>query len=170
MRGMRKVYAAFTLLEAVVVLMIVGILLALLVPNFSTVRAKSEGVVCTGRLKNLWTAFSLQLQDGKGWPQLPVDIKIGSEEEQRWWLEYSSNNLGLTSREWNCPTISRSQQSATNREQVMLISYLPTLFDAKPSSPGKWPRMPWFTESQSAHGDGILCIRADGTVNPVSDQ
>lgn len=166
---MRKAYAAFTLLEAVVVLMIVGILLAFLVPNFSTVIAKAEGVVCNARLRNLWTAFSLQLHDGNGWPQIPPGTEIGSIAEQQWWLTTTSNSMGLTKRDWNCPSLARTSGRETNSRQFYLISYLPTLFDAKPTAPSKWPRMPWFTEAVGMHGQGNLSVRADGSVCPVQD-
>lgn len=66
-------------------------------------------------------------------------------------------------------TIRRMQHSGTNTQHVDLINYLPTLFDKKPSSPTKWPRMPWFTESAGVHGNGNLSVRADGSVCPVQD-
>jgi len=160
---------AFTLVELLVVILIVGALLMLALPNFSMFRNKAEGVVCMGRLRGLWTAFSATLNDGNSWPQLPGDIRIGSMAEQQWWLTYSSNNLGLTANDWQCPSIVRAQLSSTNTNQTSLISYLPTLFDAKPQSPKNWPRMPWFTETQGLHGAGILSVRADGSVCPIQD-
>lgn len=161
--------AGFTLVELLVVILILGILLALTFPNISALRNKAEGVVCMGRLRGLWTAFSSTLNDGNGWPQLPSDIQIGTTAEQQWWLTYSSNNLGLTSNDWQCPSIVRAQNSSTNNQQASLICYLPTLFDAKPQSPKNWPRMPWFTETQGLHGAGILSVRADGSVCPIQD-
>lgn len=159
----------FTLLELVVVVAIILVLIALLMPNFSALRSKAEGVVCMGKLRTLWVAFSTPVGDGSGWPQLPNGIKIGSTVEQQWWLDYSSNNLGLKVVNWSCPTISRIQRSSTNAQAIALISYFPTLFDANPMSPNRWSRMPWFTESQGAHGAGILSVRADGTVCPIQD-
>ena len=161
---------AFTLVELLVVLAIIGILAALLIPNISTIQLKAEGVVCNARLRNLWTAFSLQLNDSNGWPQLPTNIVVGSAEEQQWWLTSTSNSMGLTKRDWSCPTLARTSGRDTNSQQVYLISYLPTLFDAKPTTPSKWPRMPWFTEAVGMHGHGNLSVRADGSVCPVQDQ
>jgi prepilin-type N-terminal cleavage/methylation domain-containing protein len=164
-----KKSGAFTIVELVVVLMIIGILAALLLPNFSMIQRKAEEVVCDARLRNLWTAFSTQLNDGNGWPQLPANIQIGSKEEQQWWLTMTSNSMGLTSKDWSCPSISRLSSRLTNG-QTYLISYLPTLFDAKPMSPMSWPRMPWFTEALGLHGNGNLSVRADGSVCPIQDQ
>ena len=160
---------AFTLVELLVVMVIVGILIVLTFPNITALRNKAEGVVCMGRLRGLWTAFSTTLSDGNPWPQLPTNITVGTQSEQQWWLDYSSNNLNLTSNDWQCPTVVRNQRSQTNTQQISLISYLPTLFDSKPLSPKNWPRMPWFTEIQGGHGSGILSVRADGSVCPVQD-
>lgn len=159
----------FTLLELLVVVAIISVLMALLIPNFSSLRAKAEGVVCMGKLRTLWISFSAPVSDGSGWPQLPDSIQIGSTAEQQWWLDYSSNNLGLHASDWICPTISRIEHSNTNTQVATLISYYPTLFDAKPLTPKNWPRMPWFTEVLGVHGEGILSVRADGSVCPVQD-
>ena len=161
---------AFTIIELLVVLMILGILAALLIPNISAIQLKAEGVVCNARLRNLWTAFSLQLNDGNGWPQIPTGTEIGSMAEQQWWLTSTSNSMGLTKRDWNCPTLARTSGRDTNSQQVYLISYLPTLFDSKPTTPSKWPRMPWFTEAVGMHSQGNLSVRADGSVCPVQDK
>jgi prepilin-type N-terminal cleavage/methylation domain-containing protein len=164
-----KNLVGFTLVEILVVIAIFGILISLLIPNFSTIQLKAEGVVCDARLRNLWTTFSTQLNDGNGWPQLPGSIQIGSKEEQQWWLSMTSNSMGLTAKDWSCPTISRLSSRLTNG-QTYLISYLPTLFDAKPMTPSHWPRMPWFTEAIGLHGKGNLSVRADGSVCPIQDQ
>jgi hypothetical protein len=77
--------------------------------------------------------------------------------------------MGLTSRDWNCPTISRMASRITNG-QTYLISYLPTLFDSRPTTPNQWPRMPWFTEVAGVHGNGNMTVRSDGSVCPIQDQ
>lgn len=160
---------AFTLVELLVVVAIVAVLALLAFPNITQFIDKAEGVVCTGRLRNLWIVFSTSLNDGNAWPQLPTNITIGSTDEQKWWLTNTSTNMGLTSKDWLCPTISRAQRSSTNTQQIALINYLPTLFDASPASPKKWSRMPWFSEMQAAHGEGILSVRTDGSVCPIQD-
>jgi prepilin-type N-terminal cleavage/methylation domain-containing protein len=165
----RKAFG-FTLVELLVVLAVIGILVSILLPNITFLINKADGVVCNARLRNLWIAFSAQLNDGNGWPQIPPGTEIGSMAEQQWWLTTTSNSMGLTKRDWNCPTTIRNSGRDTNSQQVNLISYLPTLFDAKPMTPSKWPRMPWFTEAVGMHGQGHLSVRADGSVCPVQDQ
>ena len=153
-----------SLLEVLVVISLILILVGLLVPNFESIRVRAEGVVCTSRLRNLWGVFSSNLQDGLVWPQVPQGIQIGSIQEQQWWLDYSSNSMGMTAKDWSCPTIKRSARTTNSSDQACLISYLPTLFDSKPNTPFKWPAMPWFTEIGNAHGNGNLLIRTDGAV------
>jgi len=93
-------------------------------------------------------------------------VKIGSIEEQQFWLDYSSNSLGVPAKIWHCPTIDRSVRSTT-KAQAPLIHYLPTLFDARPGTPNKWTSMPWFTEIGNVHGQGNLSVTAGGSVQPL---
>ena len=168
MRHGRGASGAFTILELLVVFAILAILAGLILPNFESILNRAQSVVCTGRLRNLWTAFSIQLNDGKGWPQIPAGTEIGSISEQQWWLDTTSNSMGLTRMDWNCPTILRMAGSASNTQSTYLISYLPTLFDSNPITPARWPQMPWFTESIGFHGSGNLSVRADGSVSPMT--
>jgi len=154
-----------TLLELLVVVSIIAILAVLLVPNISGIINKAEGVVCTSRLKNLWSTFSAYMHDGHGWPQVPPGIKIGSLQEQQWWLDMSSSTMDLTKKSWQCPTIARATRGTTKTPPGCLISYLPTLFDDKPGTAFRWSQMPWFTEIGDAHGKGSLMIRTDGSVD-----
>jgi prepilin-type N-terminal cleavage/methylation domain-containing protein len=161
----------FTLTELLVVIGIVAILSALILPNFSSILGAADRPICTARLKNLWSAFSTHLQDGNGWPQLPPGVQIGSTAEQQWWISMSSNTMGLTLKDWRCPSYARALKHSTNsQQQPYLISYLPTLFDPRPLTPKKWARMPWFTEVTGFHGGGNLSIRSDGSVCPAKDR
>lgn len=160
---------AFTLTEVMVVVGILGILMVLLFPNATSMLNRAEGILCSQRLKNLYVVFHDHVViDHEAWPQLPTNIQIGSVEEQQWWLTYGSNSLGLTVRDWNCPTISRMIRNSSNSvAQAHLISYLPMLFDATPSTPTRWPWMPWFTEIANVHGRGAQMILGDGSVTTV---
>jgi len=165
------VHKGFTLIEVLVVIAIMAILTALFIPNVGSLVNRAEKVVCSGKLRNLWTAFSVPVADGRGWPQLPSDVKIGTLAEQQWWITTSST-MGLTTNDWKCPSISRALKRSTNaaQQQKFLINYLPTIFDARPTTPGKWGRMPWFTEISDIHGGGNLSVRADGSVCPGSEK
>jgi prepilin-type N-terminal cleavage/methylation domain-containing protein len=161
---------AFTLLEVIVVVCILGVLAVLVFPGLGGAYSQAEKVVCMARLKRLHDAMILKLNDGTGWPQLPSGVTLGSPAEQQWWLEYGSNNLGLTRKDWQCPTYARLGLRDTNvsSAQPHLITYLPTIFDSNPRTPFLMPTMPWFAESGNFHGTGVLCVRADGSVAPSS--
>lgn len=60
---MRKVSAAFTLLELLAVISIVALLAAMLFPVFATARAKSRQVVCLSNLRQLGVGVALYAQD-----------------------------------------------------------------------------------------------------------
>lgn len=151
---------------------ILAILIALFIPNIGSLVNRAEKVVCSGKLRNLWSVFSVRVADGSGWPQLPADVPIGSLAEQQWWITTSSSTMGLSTNAWKCPSISRALKRSTNAtaQQTFLINYLPTIFDARSSTPGKWGRMPWFTEISDIHGGGSLSVRADGSVCPASEK
>jgi prepilin-type N-terminal cleavage/methylation domain-containing protein/prepilin-type processing-associated H-X9-DG protein len=157
---------AFTLTEVLVVVGIFGILITLLIPNATSILNRAQGVVCAGRLKNLYIAFHDRVViDRESWPQLPTNVKVGSVAEQQWWLDTGSNSLGLTVKDWSCPTIARLIANSSNSvAQSHLISYLPMLFDDSPATPMRWPWMPWFTEIANVHGHGAQMIMGDGHV------
>lgn len=159
--------AGMTLIEVMVVIAIVLVLAGLLLPNYQQFLGKADQVICTGKLRNLYLNFSTQLKEGNSWPQLPSSVTVGSIQEQQWWVDYASNSMGLTLRDWQCPSFIRLSTRSTNSEKSDIISYLPTLFDSSPTTPLNNMRMPWFTESGNFHHVGNLSIRADGSVSPA---
>jgi hypothetical protein len=156
---------AWTLLELCVVVGIVAILIVLAVPTFQQVLPAVERVRCMGNLHSLWISFAPCASGEATWPQVPKQIKIGSREEQRWWIDTASNSLGVNPKLWICPTVARSFRSKP--EDAPLIDYMPTLFDGRPGTPNRWPSMPWFTEIGNVHGEGNLAIRSDGAIVPL---
>lgn len=162
----KTVRSAFSLVEVLVVVGMIAIFMVLFFPNISQTYMKAEGVACTARLRNLWTVFATYVNDGNSWPQVPAETAIGSSAEQQWWLDFSSNSMGLKKQNWICPATIRMAHNSSNPP---VISYLPTLFDSNQMTPMKWARMPWFTEISEAHGNGNLSIRADGSVSPIQD-
>lgn len=159
---------AFTLTELLVVIGILGILITLFIPSIGTVMPRVDEVVCISRLRGLWLKFAPCATEPEGWPQVPKDIKLGSREEEQWWMNYASNELGVPEKLWHCPAIDRAYAKSKKTDVIPLIHYLPTLFDARPGTPNKWPSMPWFSEIGNVHGKGNLVIRSDGTVVPMS--
>ena len=156
---------AFTLIEMLVVVGILAILITLIAPSVQQILPRAQAIVCMSHLRTLWIAFSPYATDPEGWPQVPKGIKIGSMEEQQWWLDYSTNRLGLSGKDWRCPTIERSSRASSNAA-APLIHYLPTLFDSRQGTPNRWPTMPWFSEMGDVHGQGNLTVRSDGSIVP----
>ena len=157
----------FTLVELIAVIFIVAILMALLFPAMKGVIPKAQEVVCMSHLRSLWLGFAPCTTDGTGWPQVPADIAIGSQAEQQWWLETSSNLFNVPASTWRCPTITAELGTPNATNGIPLIDYMPTLFDANPMTPNKWPNMPWFMEIANAHRRGNLIIRPDGAILPA---
>jgi prepilin-type N-terminal cleavage/methylation domain-containing protein len=154
---------AFTLLEVLAVVAILGVLLTLSFPAFEKVRPAAERAICMNNLKNLRVAFSDYAIEG--WPQIPEGIKLGSMAEQRWWLDKTAKDLGLSKSSWQCPTIRRQFAQEPEKDRP-LIHYLPTPFSKEPNRANKSAQMPWFIEIGDAHGQGNLLVRQNGTVEP----
>jgi len=152
--------------ELMVVIVVAGILVTILIPNFNVIRNRVETAVCISRLRGLYTAFSTYLSDGRGWPQVPGGVGIGSTAEQEWWRDMSVSEMGLSVNSWQCPAIVRAAKDRKTHVQATPISYLPTLFDPRPTTPMAWPEMPWFIEIGNVHGNCNLMIRTDGAVLP----
>lgn len=154
---------AFTIIEVFAVVAILAVLLAISFPVLEKVRPRFEQALCMNNLKNLRVAFSGYATDG--WPQVPKEIKLGSLTEQRWWLEKTEKELGLTKKSWQCPTIRRLFAAQPDKDRP-LIHYLPTLFSKEPNRANKSAQMPWFIEIGDAHGQGNLLVRQNGAVEP----
>jgi prepilin-type N-terminal cleavage/methylation domain-containing protein len=161
---MRRRFRGFTILEILAVVAILGVLLALSFPALETIRPAAERAICMNNLKNLRVAFSGYATEG--WPQIPEGIKLGSLAEQRWWLEKTEKELGLSKSAWQCPTVRRQFASAPKKDRP-LIHYLPTPFSKEPNRANKSSQMPWFIEIGDAHGQGNLLVRQNGTVEPA---
>jgi prepilin-type N-terminal cleavage/methylation domain-containing protein len=162
---MQRATRAFTLLETLAVVAILGVLVALCFPALEKIWPAAERVVCINNLKNLRAAFGGYAAEG--WPQIPSGIPLGSLAEQRWWLEKTEKELGLSKSAWQCPTIRRQFASAPEKDRP-LIHYLPTPFSKEPNRANKSTQMPWFIEIGDAHGQGNLMVRQNGTVEPAS--
>ena len=161
---MTRAVRAFTLLEMLAAVSIVLILVAIVYPVLEKLSPRAEKVVCMSNLRNLHATFAGYAAEG--WPQIPKGIALGSNEEQRWWLEFTKKDLGLQEKTWRCPTITRLFKSSKESDRP-LIHYLPTPFSAQPGKANKNSQMPWFIEIGNAHGSGNLLVRQTGTVEPA---
>ena len=152
----------FTLLEMLAAICIVLILVATVYPSLEQVTPRAEKVACINNLKNLHALFAATYAV-EGWPQVPIGIPLGSIAEQKWWLDMTKKELGLSEKNWECPTLRRRFRSEKASDRP-LIHYLPTPFSKQPNRANQWPQMPWFIEIGDAHGGGNLIIRQNGAV------
>ncbi len=155
---------AFTLLEMMAAICILLIMVAMVYPAVERATPRAEKVACINNLKNLRVMFDTYAAEG--WPQVPPGIPLGSIAEQKWWLDITKKDLGLSEKNWQCPTLKRLFRSAKEGDRP-LIHYLPTPFSSQPNRANLWPQMPWFIEISDAHGCGNLIVRKDGSVEPA---
>ena len=72
--------AAFTLIEMLVVIAIIGIMTALLMPALATARQHSYATACMSNMKQVGTALSLFLADNRNFtPPLSEDLSMNGE-------------------------------------------------------------------------------------------
>jgi prepilin-type N-terminal cleavage/methylation domain-containing protein len=98
----RRKGRAFTLIELMVVITIIGVLAALLFPTFGMVREKARRVSCLSNLKQFSIAIMAYAAENNGWLPPPVDPKpewIGVS------MRNSLMNYGMTRAQFYCPSL-----------------------------------------------------------------
>lgn len=152
----------FSLLELLLVISLIALLAALIMPAVEAAKARADAVRCLGQLRNFHVSFSSYLLDnGNSWPQAPENISSSAEAD--FWLGTLRNYGGGNLDAWQCPTL---MAQGADPEAAATLHYLPTLFDEKPGTAHKWPKMPWVIEVGDFHGKGNLAVYPDGSVRP----
>jgi prepilin-type processing-associated H-X9-DG protein len=99
LRRRRGVLAAFTLVELLVVIGIIGLLIAILLPTIATARSKARATTCAANLRVIGQAFgTYALENGGAWPVViwyfpPPGVPDGPSTRtrvRRWFDEISS--------------------------------------------------------------------------------
>ncbi len=156
--------SGFTLLEALAILLIIGILAMLVVPNYGRIVATAQEVVCASHMRSIRVALGAYLQDhGNVWPQPPAEMEGAAL--QRFWLDTLAP-YDVSESTWQCPTIRHAL-----REEGLTgdfgLHYVPTRFDATPDIANRWATQPWLIEAANAHGKGPLICFPDGSVKSM---
>lgn len=158
----------FTLLELMTVIVIMGILVALLVPLFAQIRQKSERGHCTRNLTGLYVAASIYTQEKGSWPQIGTRDTKSPRYAKAWSKALAPYGIGPVN--WICPSIQRAMGSPDYKsEKNLRIDYSGTAFGTHYTAPHRWPTHPWFIERGDMHGDGNLIIFANGQVKSLQD-
>lgn len=104
---------AFTLVELLVVLAIVGLLAALLLPTLSRAKAKAQRVHCVNNLRQLGAVLQLFLQDNHAYPVIVLSTNAGYPATDRTWAAQLEREVLDISRPatnyyqqgvWSCPS------------------------------------------------------------------
>lgn len=159
---------AFSLLELLIVIAVIGILAVLIISGVSMFTARAQRVQCTANLKNLYVAAEADVQQKGSWPQIIRSSYPSAEDYARAWVA-ELKPFGPSEKTWICPTIENLlgnpdyMQADSSR-----IDYIPMHFDTKEITPHRWPDAPWFIEVGDVHGNGQLIIFTDGSIRDVN--
>ncbi len=165
----RRPAAAFTLLELLIALVIVGILITLLIPVYGRIRERAQKVQCMANLRGLYVGTEAYLQRNGSWPQIFLKNYGESEDFANAWVA-ALEPFGIERSTWICPTIQVLLRNPDYNDPANArLDYVSTGFDDKPTSPHQWPRQPWFIETGDVHGNGNLIIFTDGSIAETND-
>ena len=160
--------AAFTLLELMTVIVVIGILTTLIIPAVATVRGRAERASCASNLRGLYAAAHSYVQDKQSWPQ----ISTKGIQEPRYALEWiqALEKYSISRKNWICPSTQRNMGNPdVYDDKLARVDYYATPFDSKPNSAYRWPTQPWFIERGDMHGDGNLIIFTNGQLKSLTD-
>jgi prepilin-type N-terminal cleavage/methylation domain-containing protein/prepilin-type processing-associated H-X9-DG protein len=106
----RNAPRAFTLVELLVVIGVVGILAALLLPALSRAKSKAKVMVCTSNTRQFALAFLMYANDNSG--DLPPlnDGSYTTMKTHDWWMQIISQGgyitpVAITHNVWRCPVV-----------------------------------------------------------------
>lgn len=151
---------AFTLVETLVALGVLGVLSVLVFVGVESYLSKAARVTCLGNLKNLGAAFHLYLNDHEDrWPPYPDNLDSFSKEFEDYWMNLFQSKYQIPPKTWICPALKKANLKSPDG-RVLNLHYAPSFFDhAKGRAmnlnmDGK--KHPWIIEIADAHGDGAL--------------
>lgn len=168
----RKRARAFTILEIMVVVVIICILASMLLPLFSSFKARADEARCLANLRSLYVAASGYIQGDGSWPQIPAKLFVDDPKTYaRSWVSALAP-YGATHATWICPTIQRNlgiPMDAIDKDENYRIDFIATPFNDEPAAPRASPTHPWFIEKAGVHPNGNLLVLANGTTTSLME-
>lgn len=163
-------YAAFTMMELMTVIVIVGILATMVFGAMADIQYRADRAGCATNLKNLYTGAATYLQEQGSWPQIdPKLISSGDTSYAQQWID-ALGRFGITRANWLCPSVQRLMHDPdVTLPQNVRIDYTATPFDEKGMTPYLWPKQPWFVERAAVHGGGNLIIFTNGQISSLKE-
>ena len=157
--------AAFTLMELMTVIVIIGILMTMVFGAMSDIQYRADRAGCVTNLKTLYTGAAIYIQQQGSWPQIdPHHMSDGNTQYAQEWIA-ALQPCGVARTNWVCPSVQRLLHSPdVALPKNIRVDYVATPFDDKAMTPYIWPKQPWFVESASVHGDGNMLIWASGQI------
>lgn len=155
-------------MELVTVILIIGILLAMVMPGFGYLRARAERTKCLQNLRNIYVSTTVYIQDHGSWPQIdPATLNTPAYPEA--WIK-ALEPYNLSSQNWVCPAVQRALFNPDlTTPQGRRVDYMGTPFGPERHLPFKFPRQPWFIERGDMHGDGQFILFPDGKVQSLKE-
>lgn len=151
----------FTVVELLIAIAILGILAALVFPNYQGIVLQAQKAVCKSHMRAIHVALGNYLQDHKNvWPQGPYP-----RDKQAWetfWLA-TLKPYDISENTWQCPTLKRALANSEGNQ----LHYTPSMFDATPGIARRWSTQPWLIERFGAHPGGPLVVFPDGSIKSM---
>ncbi len=180
----RRLRRAFTLIELMLVLMLVGALMLMAFQGYGIYVQKAEEAACKGKLVNWGIALNSYIVDKGTWPNeealYDADGKPPEEDVLwDWWYKEMKGEgkdkpgYGISLNDWFCPTDlrKRAQEKKGKEEsdekpstaELQNPSYIPAKFSFGPYKPYEYPNQPWVIE-RAGHDEGMNKLMPDRTV------
>lgn len=162
--------AAFTLLELLTVIVVIGILATLLIGISAELWKRVEKSSCTANLRGLYVGSASYVQDHGQWPQINPGLieKDNLLYAQQWIKALAPYQIGQPN--WLCPTTQKQLNNPdTSKPENVRVDYIACPFDAKQATPYLHPKQPWFIERGAVHAGGNLIIFTNGQVVSLTD-
>lgn len=121
--------AAFTLIELLTVIAIIGILAAILIPTVGRVREQARTTQCLSNLRQIGTAMLLYANENRNLLPLPLNNTLtpaGAERSKTWSqkiIPYSGMDRDTVRSRFNCPSAD-PQPANTNETTYRLNAFL----------------------------------------------